>query len=274
MGLACAPQGAAAASPKQGLSYVPLKHFSPLKPQVLPRFSQQPHSRGSSDKQGILQDSRKPAGRAVTSRVQVGPCGARGPEQMAVEPLPAQGAPSPLSHWMCTSTADFTPAPQVPVHKPSHTNQVQDAFVWAPVTAQHRGLLVPLTYLPVLEVFALAPVSLKRKVPPCRYVDVLLLRHSVQTLLPLQWGFWACRGFLCLPVPLPRVWNQLRSSPPSFFATFLHPPCSSFLHRSRHSQEVLLTLATSLAIFSRRSRGEKRKVYKNWRVRKVGLKEE
>lgn len=39
MGLACVPQGAAAASPNQGLSCVPLKHFRPLKPQLLLRFS-------------------------------------------------------------------------------------------------------------------------------------------------------------------------------------------------------------------------------------------
>lgn len=144
VGLACAPQGAAAASPKQGLSYVPLKHFSPLKPQVLPRFSQQPHSRGSSDKQGILQDSRKPAGRAVTSRVQVGPCGARGPEQMAVEPLPAQGAPSPrltecahpqlilLQHHksLCTN-----PATQIKCRMPSSEllSQHSTGVYWFPL---------------------------------------------------------------------------------------------------------------------------------------------
>lgn len=101
------------------------------------------------------------AGRGVvTSWAQVGP---GGPEQMAVEALPAQPALSPLSHWMCTRTADVTAAPPVPVYKPSHANPAQGALDWAPVTAQGRGLLPPLTHLPVLEVSALAPESLRRQ---------------------------------------------------------------------------------------------------------------
>lgn len=136
-----------------------------------------------------------------------------------------------------------------------------------------QGSAGSLTHPPALEVFALAPASLRRQVPPCRCVDVLLLRHSSHSAPIAR----RCLSMQELPLPSctsSRAWNQLRSSCSSFFAAFLHPPCSSFLHHSRHSQDMLLTLATSLAILSRRSRGEERKACKNWRVGKVGLKEE
>lgn len=197
----------------------------------------------------------------------VGPCG---PEPMAVGPLPAQGAPSPLSHWMCTSSADVPPVPQVPVHKPSHTNQVQGALVWAPVTAQGRALLVPL-HIPQPWKSLLWPLETS---PPLQICWCSPPETLSSDSAPIARRFLSVQG---LPLPSctsSRAWNQLWSSCSSFFAAFLHPPCSSFLHHSRHSQDMLLTLATSLAIFSRRSRGEERKACKNWRVRKAGLKEE
>lgn len=164
----------------------------------------------------------------------------------------------------CSSSAT------VPVHKPSHTNQVQGALVWAPVTAQGRALLVPL-HIPQPWKSLLWPLETSSPLQICWCSPPETLSSDSA---PIARRFLSVQG---LPLPSctsSRAWNQLWSSCSSFFAAFLHPPCSSFLHHSRHSQDMLLTLATSLAIFSRRSRGEERKACKNWRVRKAGLKEE
>lgn len=112
---------------------------------------------------------------------------------MAVNPASTDTAASPLARWVCTSTADVAAAPQVPVHTPR--TQIQCRMLSAELlSAQGRALLAPLTHLPDLELFALAPVSLRRQVPPCRCVDVLLLRHSA----PIARRFLSVQG-----VPLP-----------------------------------------------------------------------
>lgn len=136
---------------------------------------------------------------------------------------------------------------------------MRDIQASGPVTAKRKKLFLPLClhiFLPCKSLLYFWPF----RFAAFRQADAFLLRCSVWILCS-----HCNQGFHSLPTFLYTFsWNLFTSVPSLLLASLLlHPSCSSFNPCSRHRQDTLLTPATSLVIFCRRSRGgEKRKVCK------------
>ena len=113
---------------------------------------------------------------------------------------------------------------------------------------------------------SLCPVSLRSTFGPLGYRSQLSDRLMLSSL-DVQFGPCAptaTKASTPRPpsyTPSAEIYSHL--SLPAFFASLLfHPSCSLFSPCSRHRQDTLLTLATSLVIYRRNRGGEKRKVCK------------